>query len=82
MPPRKRYDNGNSKPQYNRSDEPNHSQRQEANNEGREIQGRGLQTELHSALKSSNLNLIRRNYQTGDNPYLSEPRQFRFIKET
>lgn len=72
MPPRKRYDNGNSKPQCNRSDEPNHSQRQEANNEGREIQGRGLQTELHSALKSSNLNLIRRNYQTGDNPYLSD----------
>ena len=33
-----------------------------------------MKTEIHSALKSSNFNLIRRNYQTGDNPYLSDLR--------
>lgn len=47
-------------------------QRLQTSNGEEKSQGRGLKTELHSALKSSNLNLIRKNYQTGDNPYLSD----------
>lgn len=73
MPPRKMYKKISSKRQYNTHYEPSFLRREETTNDEGGFQGRGLKTELHSALKSSNLNLIRRNYQTGENPYLSDP---------
>ncbi|CAI4714461.1 CQS_1a_G0042970.mRNA.1.CDS.1 [Saccharomyces cerevisiae] len=73
MPPRNTYEKGNPKRQNSPYYKPSFLRREETTNDEEKFQGHGLKTELHSALKSSNLNLIRRTYQTGENPYLSDP---------